>query len=327
MTKVDQRGSVLLEPRPQASVGQSFYPVARDQDEAGPSTAVRMARYATEANHLAVEAAEASLLDARTTAADVTHLVVATCTGFQAPGVDIDLIERLGLPPQTQRVVVGFMGCHAAINALRVARGLVAAEPDAVVLVVCVELCSLHYQYGWDPDRVVSNALFADGAAATIVRAAAPARVPAARGLRLVASGSTLLPGTREAMTWRVGNHGFQMTLSSEVPHIIERTLPALLPAWLAEQGLDLSAIAQWAVHPGGPRILQAVESALGLPEEALALSYQVLAQHGNMSSATMLFLMQELWRQQRAGPWLALGFGPGLEVEYALFAGTDNPT
>lgn len=317
MTKVQQRGSVLLEPRPESSVGQSFYPDARDDEDAGPTTAARMARYADEASKLAVDAATVAMRSAGCEADEVTHLVVATCTGFQAPGIDIDLIEQLGLSVDTQRIVVGFMGCHAAINALRAARGIVAAEPDAVVLVVCVELCSLHYQYGWDPDRIVSNAIFADGAAATIVAGAEPQRP----GIEVTATGSTLVPGTRDAMSWRVGDHGFKMTLSSEVPAIIERDLPEVLQRWLAKQGCSLSDIAEWVVHPGGPRVLAAVESCLELDDDDLALSYGVLAQHGNMSSATMLFIMKELWQQQRFGPWLAIGFGPGLEIEYALFA------
>lgn len=317
MTKVQQRGSVLLEPRPESSVGQSFYHDARDDEDGGPTTAARMARYADEASKLAIEAAREAMESAGCEAAEITHLVVATCTGFQAPGVDIDLMEQLGLASNTQRVVVGFMGCHAAINALRAARGFVAADPHAVVLVVCVELCSLHYQYGWDPDRVVSNAIFADGAAATIVEAAAPPEA----GMRVVATGSTLIPGTRDAMSWRVGDHGFKMTLSSEVPAIVQRELPGTIHGWLAQQGCSVADIAEWVIHPGGPRVLAAVEESMELDGDALSLSYEVLAQHGNMSSATMLFIMKELWRQQRWGYWLAVGFGPGLEIEYALFA------
>lgn len=317
MTKVQQRGSVLLEPRPESSVGQSFYHDARDDDDAGPTTAVRMARYADEASKLAIDAATEAMESAQCEASEITHLVVATCTGFQAPGVDIDLIEQLGLSTETQRVVVGFMGCHAAINALRAARGFVAADPQAVVLVVCVELCSLHYQYGWDPDRVVSNAIFADGAAATIVGAAEPRNA----GVQVVATGSTLIPGTRDAMSWRVGDHGFKMTLSSEVPSIVQRTLPDVIHRWLDQQSCSISDIAEWVIHPGGPRVLAAVEESLQLDVDALSLSYDVLAQHGNMSSATMLFIMKELWQQQRFGYWLAVGFGPGLEIEYALFA------
>lgn len=317
MTKVNQRGSVLLEPRPESSVGQSFYHDARDVDDGGPTTAARMDRYADEASKLAIDAATEAMESAGCEAAEITHLVVATCTGFQAPGVDIDLIEKLGLAADTQRVVVGFMGCHAAINALRAARGFVAADPHAVVLVVCVELCSLHYQYGWDPDRIVSNAIFADGAAATIV-GAAEQRKP---GMRVVATGSTLVPGTRDAMSWRVGDHGFKMTLSSEVPAIVQRELPGAMHGWLAQQGCSVSDITEWVVHPGGPRVLAAVEESLELGGDDLALSYAVLAQHGNMSSATMLFIMKELWQQRRFGYWLAVGFGPGLEIEYALFA------
>jgi predicted naringenin-chalcone synthase len=247
-------------------------------------------------------------------AESITHLVVVTCTGFYAPGIDVELIEELGLNRETERIQVGFMGCHGAINGLRVARGLIAADPAARVLMVCVELCSLHYQYGWDTDRVVSNAIFADGSAAVVLCGSEQTDGP-----ELIATGSRLVEDSKEAMTWRIGDHGFEMTLSAEVPGLIEAKLHGFISDWLGKHGLRIEDVGGWDVHPGGPRILLAVENALGLPKESLTHSRTVLADHGNMSSATMLFIMRRFIDQAVPGPWVMLGFGPGLEIEVAL--------
>lgn len=339
---VERRGSVLLAEDASAVAGtgepvalqQTFYPPADCDQQRGPRTAERNARFAAEALPLGHQAAAAALRHADTAADAVTHLVVVTCTGFSAPGLDIGLIEALQLSAETQRVQVGFMGCHAAINALRVARGLVAAEPQAVVLLVCVELCTLHYQYGWVTDRVVSNAIFADGAAALLLTADAPVDSlagdpvgpvgpvdPAGRSRlpQVVATGSRLIAQSQHAMTWQIGDHGFEMTLSAEVPEIIGRHLGEYLSAWLAGHDLRVSQIAGWAIHPGGPRILRAVQDSLGLSDADMRPAREVLAQHGNMSSPTMVFILDQLARQQQPLPWLMLGFGPGLEVEVAL--------
>ena len=161
---IEQRGSVLLEEAPGEEVVNDFYPPATMLDDRGPTTKSRNDRYATEAPVLAKDASLGALLSSGLSPDEVTHLVTVSCTGFNAPGIDIALIDQLLLPATTERIQVGFMGCHGAINGLRAARGLLAADPDANVLVCCIELCSLHYQYGWDADRLVSNALFADGA-------------------------------------------------------------------------------------------------------------------------------------------------------------------
>jgi predicted naringenin-chalcone synthase len=336
MSTVQKRGSVLLEQ--ECCVGteilleQTFYPQADSGLQRGPSTGERNDRYAREALPLGQQAAAAAMEEAAVAADQVTHLVVVTCTGFYAPGLDVGLIEALRLPPDTQRVQVGFMGCHGAVNALRVARGLIAADPDSKVLIVCVELCSLHYQYGWETDRVVSNAIFADGAAALVLSAAADpgaksisAAVPDSstdRGVAgpvLAATGSWLIAQSQSAMTWRIGDHGFEMTLSAEVPGIIEAALRDYLIGWLAQHELTIGDIGGWAVHPGGPRILRAVQSTLELSDDHLRGARQVLADHGNMSSPTMLFILQRFARENRPRPWLMLGFGPGLVVEVAL--------
>lgn len=315
MTRVKYRGSVLLEAPANTEVHQSFYRPSTGIDDRGPSTAERMERFVAEAAPMALRSAAAALADASVDAALITHLVTVTCTGFYAPGVDAELIEQLGLPLEVERVQVGFMGCHGAINGLRVARALSAADPRAMVLVVAVELCSLHCQYGWDTDRVVSNALFADGSGALVV---GHGEGDEARP-GVSATGSQLISGSRDAMTWGIGDHGFEMTLSAAVPGLIETSLQRFLHEWLAKQDLELAGIGGWAVHPGGPRILKAVENALQLPAEALQVSRSVLGAHGNMSSATLLFILEHFREQRVPGPWLMLGFGPGLEIEVAL--------
>jgi predicted naringenin-chalcone synthase len=323
MTSVQRRGSILLSVNGDGAsngngkpdvIEQDFYPDADHSDQRGPSTKCRSDRYSVEAMPLAKRACREALADAGMAAESITHLVVVTCTGFYAPGIDVELIEELGFNRETERVQVGFMGCHGAINGLRVARGLIAADPAARVLMVCIELCSLHYQYGWDTDRVVSNAIFADGSAAVVLCASDQTDQP-----ELVATGSRLVQDSKDAMTWRIGDHGFEMTLSAEVPGLIEAKLHRFITDWLAKHGLRIEDVGGWDVHPGGPRILLAVENALCLPKEALTHSRNVLADHGNMSSATMLFIMRRFMDQSVPGPWVMLGFGPGLEIEVAL--------
>lgn len=348
---VQRRGSVLLEQTspsqpsaadassdasadspvdPSDPRAQNFYPVADSQEERGPTTGERILRFGEEAMPLAHEASAAALREAGIDAASITHLVVVTCTGFQSPGVDVGLIRSLGLSPETERVQVGFMGCHAAINGLRVASGWVSQDPAARVLVVCVELCTLHYQYGWETDHLVSNAIFADGAAAVVLVSesdpvSANSSAEASRSEqtgetpRLVATGSRLIADSAEAMTWHIGDHGFRMTLSAEVPDRIRAELPGFLESWLQRHGLRVADIGGWAIHPGGPRILSSAQEALGLDDELLVEARGVLQDHGNMSSPTMLFILERLARSGRPRPWLMLGFGPGLEVEVAL--------
>jgi predicted naringenin-chalcone synthase len=275
-----------------------------------------MAAFARHAPPLALAAVRAALADAAMAAPRITHLITVSCTGFQAPGVDLELISQLGLDAGVQRTHVGFMGCHGALNGLRVAQAFVEADAEAVVLLCSVELCSLHLAYGWDPEKVVANALFADGAAA-LVATARPARP--SPGPTLLASGSTVIPHTAALMHWQIGDHGFEMGLSSRVPEAAGSQLRPWLERWLQPRGLQLADIATWALHPGGPRILQVCGAALGLEPHQLAVSQAVLQEHGNMSSATVLFILDRLRRAAAPGPCLALAFGPGLCAEVAL--------
>jgi predicted naringenin-chalcone synthase len=231
-------------------------------------------------------------------------------------------MKQLALSPEVARTHVGFMGCHGALNGLRVARGFVGADPEACVLLCAVELCSLHHQYGWDAEKIVANALFADGAAA-LVGVSGTGPLPVADSdpgaFRVIASGSVLIDDSEDAMSWRIGNHGFEMTLSPRVPELICRHLRPWLEGWLGRHGLSIATVGSWAVHPGGPRILSSVEEALALPRDATAASRAVFAEYGNMSSPTVLFILDRLTATGAPRPCVALGFGPGLMAEALL--------
>ena len=314
-TRVRRRGSVLLESGNGSGPEQSFYLPASSLADRGPTTALRMHRYAAESVPLAVAAARRACEAAATSPQAITHLVNVSCTGFFAPGVDVALIKQLGLLPTIGRVQVGFMGCHGVLNGLRLVRAFIEADPAAQVLLCAVELCSLHYQYGAAPDQLVANALFADGAAALV----AAASEGADDRWQLAATASVLLPDCEEAMTWRIGNHGFEMTLSARVPELIAQHVRPWLEAWLNAEGLSLAAIGSWALHPGGPRILDCVAAALDLPAVATAASAEILAERGNMSSPSVLFVLDRLQQSNARRPCVALAFGPGLVAEAAL--------
>jgi predicted naringenin-chalcone synthase len=283
----------------------------------GPTTGQRMEDYAALAVPLALEAGRQALDRSDTPPRQITHLVTASCTGFTAPGVDVALVKGLGLPLTVQRTHVGYMGCHGGLNGLRLAASFTAHQPRARVLLCAVELCSLHYHYGNDPQKVVANALFADGAAALV---GVPAEAAPADAWRVAASGACLFPDSEDAMAWRIGDNGFEMGLSPRVPALIGQGLRPWITHWLDQQGLTLADVATWAVHPGGPMVLRAVEECLGLRKEQIAVSWEVLAECGNMSSATVFFILDRLGQRQAARPCVALGFGPGLAAEAALF-------
>lgn len=321
---IDRRGSVLC--RPDGT--QDLY----QPDANPPTTAERMRLYLQYAPPLAERAARGALEAAGLAPSSITHLVTASCTGFAAPGVDIELLERLGLRRDVQRAHIGFMGCHAAINALGVAETVVRSGRDhdagdpPCVLVVCVELSSLHMQFASEPEQVVVGALFADGAAACVLTGDGVARSegtgahPRMRA-ELLAKGSVVLPDSKPAMGWTVGDAGFRMTLAESIPDLIRAHLRPWLVEWLSRVLPDsppLAALA-WGIHPGGPKVLEATRDALGLPDSALRFSRASLRRHGNMSSASILFILQSMVEAEVAGPAVLLAFGPGISVEAAL--------
>jgi len=311
---VARRGSVLVRDDGSLDPLEAFYPEPSRHNALGPTTQQRLQQFERSAPPLAQRAAAAAMRDADVKPAQIDRIVTASCTGLMSPGVDMKLIEGLGLCPTVGRTNLGFMGCHAAFNALQVAHSLALSEPGAKVLIVCVELCTLHFHYGWDKEKIVANALFGDGAAAVVVEAN-----ESRRGLRLHAMASHLLPDCPEEMTWRIGDHGFMMTLSPLVPRLIKPHVTGWLTDWLAEQGVSRQEVASWALHPGGPKILDTVSAALDLDDDAAAISRLVLAECGNMSSTTILFILERLRRAARGGTCVAMGFGPGLVMETAL--------
>lgn len=305
---IAHRHSVLAHDRPPDAGGETFYAPDRF-----PGTAERMRRFEREAPILATAAVEELRRKAGADAlAGVTHLVVTGCTGFAAPGIELDLVERFGLSRTVERTLIGFMGCNAAFNALKLARHAVRSDPAARVLVVNLELCTLHFQDTGTMEQILCFMLFADGCAAALVSADPT-------GFALDRFRSTLLPASRDDITWRIGDTGFDMHLSGRVPGLIGRGLPGEMPAILGDRAQG--AVDLWAVHPGGRSILDAVEDTLALPADALAASRGVLHDFGNMSSATVMFVLE---RMLRAGPGgragVAMGFGPGLSVEAMAF-------
>lgn len=306
---------------------KKLYQPAGSAEDSGPSVAARMQAYELSAGPLAIEASKRALETGSVEAAAITHLITVSCSGFAAPGLDIALIRELALPPDVQRTHVGFMGCHGALNGLRVACAFAVANAHARVLLCAVELCSLHHQYRGTADQIVANALFADGAAALIGRATSPidrsmdsSDHPA---WQLVDTVSTIIPQTEPYMTWHIRDHGFQMGLSPQVPVVIERELRPWLERWLARHELTIETVGCWAIHPGGPRILQACATALGLSPDKLQTSQEVLASYGNMSSPTVLFIVEQLRRENHRPPCVMLAFGPGLTAEAALLLET----
>jgi predicted naringenin-chalcone synthase len=283
----------------------------------GPTTEARMQRYEEDVLPLAIESVTKALSDSKLDPCAISHLVTVSCTGFAAPGFDLGLIGQIPLQPGTHRTHVGFMGCHGMMNGMRVARAFVEADPDAIVLLCGSELCSLHFQYGWESDNIVANSLFADGAAAMIF--AAPETL-SGLNLNLVANDSYVIPGSADYMTWKIQDHGFAMTLAAELPLLVSKELPAWINSWLKTYSLSTPDIGSWAVHPGGKRILDAVENSLGLDSVSLKASRKILSEYGNMSSPTVLFILQELLATELSLPLVMLGFGPGVTIEAALF-------
>jgi len=278
--------------------------------DAPPTTAERIALYQDQAPRLATAAAGSALQDASVPAEEVTHIVTASCTGAMSPGVDVQVIQALGLPLTTQRTHLGFMGCHAAINALRVAHAIAQSDASATVLGVCVELCTLHFQYTQRPDQVVSNALFGDAAGAFVVTGRATKPRIALRGTY-----SLLLPNTEDWMTWTIQSHGFEMTLARRVPQAIQEHVVSFVINMLEQHGLKLSDVSQILTHPGGPKVLDAVKHAFPNHRHAPASS-DLLSTIGNVSSSTLLIALEQT---PIDGPTVLLAFGPGLTFEAAL--------
>ena len=319
-TGIKHRYSVLADygANPQSF---EFYPKNK-QLEPFPDTASRMSIYQKEALFLSKAAIE-KCLDTypELQRSEITHLITVSCTGFYAPGLDIDLINELDLRTNVQRTAINYMGCYAAISALRNADSIVRADPEAKVLVVCVELCSIHFQKMDTTDNRMANALFGDGAAAMIVEGRNNQRMQ----LAPVGFNSELLPNGAKDMAWTVGNLGFEMKLSSYVPEVIREGVGKLGHSLLGkiDPPVDFNKIKYFAIHPGGKKILEAVESELGIDRERNFAAHKVLSEFGNMSSPTIVFVLDELKKHIQPKDHdeyiFCMAFGPGLTLESSL--------
>ncbi|WPU93956.1 type III polyketide synthase [Mucilaginibacter sabulilitoris] len=283
-----------------------------------PGTQKRLKLYEQEAISIAIKAVKNCLNNFEDgILQQITHLITVSCTGMHAPGIDIELVEKLQLNRDTERTCINFMGCYGAINALKVADYICRANTEAKVLVVSVELCTLHFQKDNTLDNWVANSLFSDGAAAVLVENTVN-RLGKGTYLSLKNFYTEFVTEARDDMGWYVGNTGFEMKLTSRVSKQIKKHIKDLTGRFLQKIKIDADQITAYAVHPGGRTILEAVEDALELPEESNAFAYQTLQEYGNMSSATILFVLQKMLAAQnlKEQKIMSFAFGPGLTVE-----------
>jgi len=295
----------------------SFFP--NDVIEDFPSVGKRMEMFEKEALPLATDAIN-SCFDSQkdVTINDVTHLIVVSCTGMYAPGLDIEIIQHYNLRPDIKRTAINFMGCYAALNALKIADAFCKADSTATILIVCVELCTLHFQKDLNKDQLLATAIFSDGAAAVLVRPNPSKQI----SLSIENAYCTMALHGKNEMAWHISDKGFIMTLTSYVPDLIKEGIKELTNSLL--QNIDLSEVSFFAIHPGGRKILEVIEEELGLTKEDNCHAYEVLRNYGNMSSPTILFVLQSIFKNihplDKNKKILSFAFGPGLTLESMLF-------
>lgn len=271
-----------------------------------PSTQKRMQAYKKHALPLASQALDK--LFAEQNKDEITHLIITSCTGFYSPGLDIEIIKKYGLRTDIERTIVGFMGCHAAFNALKLAKHIVSSKPDAKVLVLNIELSTLHFQEDKEMSKLISSLIFADACAASIISSKA-------EGLELQDFASTLIPRSLESMTWDIEDDGYAIYLDKSIPVFIKKHLAKIKPQ------IDELDIDCWAIHPGGKAILDIVQKALDINDKGMAFSHKVLRNYGNLSSGTIMFILKEILESQDAkANGFACAFGPGLTMESLVF-------
>jgi len=314
---IDYRYSVLEDYGLES--GYTFFPDNKDL-EPFPSTATRLKLFRQHALELSVLSVR-NMLNERPefNLQDVTHLITVTCTGLYAPGLDIELVRELGLRSTINRTAINFMGCYAALNALRVADAFCSQNTDVKVLVVCTELCSLHFQKVPTEDNLISNALFSDGSASVLIENTSQA----VRRMVPVTFCNDLITGGSEDMAWGVGDTGFEMKLSSYVPSLIRSGISSLTNSLLKAGKKTIGDIQHFAVHPGGRKILENVELELGISKKQNESGYDTLRNFGNMSSPTILFVINHIFKRlsikNNGEDILGLAFGPGLTLESVL--------
>ncbi|WED43785.1 type III polyketide synthase [Legionella cardiaca] len=295
-----------------------FFP--RHPDAPLPTTAKRMQIYKEHALILALQAIKNCLAELNTfSQQEITHLITVSCTGMYAPGLDIEIVQHLGLPTSTKRTAVNFMGCYGAFNGIKVADAICQADPQANVLVVCIELCTIHFQKEQTAETIISNAIFADGAAAVLIQG----KQSSCTCLTLESFHCDLVPQTSQQMAWQIADSGFDIVLSAYIPEVIKSGISLFTEKLLEKINWSFADIDYYAIHPGGLKILHACEEALNISEEDNKHSYDVLRQFGNMSSATVLFVLKSIWnslkKQDDKKNIFSCAFGPGLTLESML--------
>ncbi len=313
-TGIEQRYSVLSG-FCQSSEGFEFF--SNTTSAPFPSTATRMKIFKENALDLALSAIENCLSRINDfTSSEITHLITVSCTGMYAPGIDIEIVQQLNLNSSTKRTAINFMGCYGAFNAIKVADAICKSYPHANVLIVCVEICTIHFQKNMNLDNIISNSIFADGAASILVQSKPKHK----KYFTLENFHNDLLPQTNKEMAWHIGDHGFDIVLSTYVPEIIQSGIETFIYNLLNQYNLTLSDIDFYAIHPGGLKILEACETALNMSKDQNRYSYHTLRHYGNMSSATILFVLKAIWddinNQDHQKNIFSCAFGPGLTLE-----------
>jgi predicted naringenin-chalcone synthase len=298
---------------------RTFYPSTADL-EPFPRLEERMEYFNHKALELSLDAIK-KCLHPHTNANEITHLITVSCTGISAPGLDIFLIEELKLKPNIYRTSVNFMGCYAAIHAMKQADAICSNNKNALVLIVCVELCTLHFQKEIDKDTIGANLLFADGAAAVLIGEQENPKYKNQNSLLIKEFYSEVSLSGKSDMAWQLGGKGFLMTLSSYIPELIKVGIKSLVNNALHNLNLSHEQISHWAIHPGGRKILEVIQIELKLSALDLDSSYKTLKDYGNMSSPTVLFVLKDIWDRklkwnEHAELIFGAGFGPGLTME-----------
>lgn len=291
-----------------------FYP--DDTNAIYPSTQHRLHTFQSQALPLSLSAAKRLFSCTTLAPKDITHLIVVSCTGMYAPGLDIELVKEAGLNTTVHRTAINFMGCYAAFNAIKIGDAFCKSNRHAKVLIICTELCSLHFQRSASEDNLLANALFADGSAAILMEQQSDSKLQ----LEVEGFHSDLAPKGNNDMAWNIGDFGFEMKLSAYVPDIIKGGISTLTKTLLQKLSKDFADIKHFAIHPGGKKILEVIEKELGITKEQNSAAYAVLENYGNMSSPTVLFVLEALAKRltdnNKGENILSFAFGPGLTLE-----------
>lgn len=299
-----------------APADRQFYSTTPDL-EPFPGLEKRMEWYNDKAADLSINAIE-KCISGKINTGDITHLITVSCTGMSAPGLDIEIMEKMQLMRNIFRTSVNFMGCYAAIHALKLANAICRSEEKANVIIVCTELCTLHFQKEISIDNITSTILFADGCAAVLLQPSGMG----SKGIELDTFYSDVVFKGKSDMSWQISSSGFLMTLSGYVPDLVQEDFDALVSKALEHAAVQKEDITHWCIHPGGKKILEAIEKSISIPKEKLKRSYEVLHDYGNMSSATILFVLQKIFDdlsnadQQQPAKIFGAAFGPGLTME-----------